>query len=264
MIYKRVAARLRAQDWVAITIEIVIVIIGVFVGTWVANWNQQRAERRDIDQLLFQMRPELARIRVAGQVRLNYYGTTRHFADIALAGWTRDPGVSDRDFVVAAYQASQITGISKGSPLVTAVLGADQVRKIGDPALRTALLRVINFSYDAIDATAMQTRYREDMRQTIPDDIQQAVRRACGDRPVANGMLVLPTSCRVAIAPARAAAGAAELRAHPELVRELRFHLSQVANFEFNSGELGNRVATLERLIDAKFGAKVAKPAGFG
>lgn len=42
MIYKRVAARLRAQDWVAITIELAIVVVGVFVGTWVADWNQAR------------------------------------------------------------------------------------------------------------------------------------------------------------------------------------------------------------------------------
>ena len=32
MIYKRVAARLRAQDWAAITIELGIVIVGVFIG----------------------------------------------------------------------------------------------------------------------------------------------------------------------------------------------------------------------------------------
>jgi hypothetical protein len=261
MIYKRVAARLRAQDWVAISIEIVIVIIGVFVGTWVANWNEQRAEKRDIDQLLVQMRPELARIRAAGQVRLAYYATTRRFAETALAGWARDPKVSDRDFVVAAYQASQITGMPSESPLVTTVLGGDQVRKIDDPALRSALLRVINFSYDALAATAMQTRYREDVRQTIPDDIQQAVRRLCGDRSFGNGMLALPITCPVAIAPDRAAAGATELLAHPELARELRFHLSQAANFDFNSVELDHRVASLEQVLDAKFGRAMAKPA---
>ena len=57
MIYKRVAARLRAQDWLAITIELTIVIVGVFIGTWVANWNQERAEKREIGQLLDQMKP---------------------------------------------------------------------------------------------------------------------------------------------------------------------------------------------------------------
>ncbi len=45
MIYKRVAAWLRGQDWVAILIELGIVILGVFVGTQVSNWNATRTER---------------------------------------------------------------------------------------------------------------------------------------------------------------------------------------------------------------------------
>ena len=37
MIFKRAIAKLRAQDWMAISIELVIVIVGVFIGIWVAN-----------------------------------------------------------------------------------------------------------------------------------------------------------------------------------------------------------------------------------
>ena len=61
MIYKRVAARLRAQDWLAITIELGIVIVGVFIGTWEANWNQERAAQRDTKALLRELGPELRR-----------------------------------------------------------------------------------------------------------------------------------------------------------------------------------------------------------
>ena len=39
MIFKRAAAKLKAQDWTAIGIELVIVIIGVFIGTQVSNSN---------------------------------------------------------------------------------------------------------------------------------------------------------------------------------------------------------------------------------
>ena len=46
MIYKRVAARLKGQDWAAITIELAIVIVGVFIGTQVSNWNAERLERQ--------------------------------------------------------------------------------------------------------------------------------------------------------------------------------------------------------------------------
>jgi hypothetical protein len=54
MIYRRAAAKLRAQDWMAITIELGIVILGVFIGTWVANRNQEAVERREAERMVSQ------------------------------------------------------------------------------------------------------------------------------------------------------------------------------------------------------------------
>jgi hypothetical protein len=260
MIFKRVVAKLRAQEWMAITIEVGIVIIGVFFGTQVSNWNADRIEKRNVDQLLVQMRPELTRMRFADTLSLRYYATTRRYAEVALDGWAGDTRVSDRDFVVAGYQASQITGQPRDAPLATSVLGADEVRKVRDPALRSALLRMINFSFDSVSASAMQTRYREHVRETIPDDIQQLIRRDCGDRVIDGGLLVLPSSCFAAIAPERIVASAAALRARPELARELHFHLSQAATFELNTNFLDQRIATLQQLLAARFGPESPNP----
>jgi hypothetical protein len=44
MILHRVGARLRAQDWVAVAIELALVVVGVFLGIQVANWNESRRE----------------------------------------------------------------------------------------------------------------------------------------------------------------------------------------------------------------------------
>jgi len=40
MIFKRTVAKLRAQDWFAIAVELGIVILGVFIGNWVNDWCQ--------------------------------------------------------------------------------------------------------------------------------------------------------------------------------------------------------------------------------
>jgi hypothetical protein len=37
MVFKRAVAGLRAQDWIAITIELAIVVVGVFIGIQVAT-----------------------------------------------------------------------------------------------------------------------------------------------------------------------------------------------------------------------------------
>ena len=252
MIYKRFAANLRAQNWFAIGIELGIVVLGVFIGTWVANWNQERAEKRDIAKLLDQMRPQLEETQRIGASQRLYYAATRRYAETALAGWARNPKVSDSDFVIAAYQASQIVGNVTVGQNIALALGGDQVRKIDDVGLRNAAMRVILFDYQPISVAAMLTRYREDVRQIIPDSIQQRVRDECGDQRSANGFLVLPPTCAMMLPPAEAAASAAELRAHPELVRELRFHLAQVASFIINVGGLDQRVDDLNAKLDQR------------
>jgi len=51
------AARLQAQDWVAITIELTIVVVGVFIGTQVSNWGTGRIERAETERMLCQLHP---------------------------------------------------------------------------------------------------------------------------------------------------------------------------------------------------------------
>jgi len=48
MIFRRLAASIRKQDWFAISIEFVLLVLGVFLGIQVANWNEDRQERQRI------------------------------------------------------------------------------------------------------------------------------------------------------------------------------------------------------------------------
>ncbi len=252
MIYKRVAARLRAQDWVAITIELIIVVVGVFIGILVANWNLDRAENRDIENLLVQMRPELARAERNSDAQRAYFVVTRKYAQVALAGWAGDPRVSDRDFVVSAYQASQIVGSTRDGQSYAMMLGGDQVRKIADPMLRSSLMRLMSFNYEPVSLTALQTRYRDHVRELIPDSIQEVIRAQCGDTGSRDTMISLPTSCSAELPQTDVARGAAILRAHPELAEELQLHLARVATFLFNLRNLDGWVSDSADGIDKR------------
>ena len=39
MIIQRLGTRLRQQDWLAVTIELLLVMAGVFLGIQMSNWN---------------------------------------------------------------------------------------------------------------------------------------------------------------------------------------------------------------------------------
>ena len=255
MIYKRFAARLKAQDWLAIMIELTIVVVGVFIGTQVSNWNAGRLEKRETQRMLSQLKPNLQSLTDYYDSARGYYATTRRYATTAFAGWRGDPGVSDRDFVIAAYQASQVLGLGTNGSTWATVLGADQLRRIDDLAIRNDLSFLMSADYTQFDIPAVNTPYRPGVRRLIPVDIQDAIRARCGDRPHPKKPLffLLPATCDLQIAPDAAAKAAAILRRHPELPEDLQWHmaaqaalLTNLIPYENTTVDLGRRIAHIK------------------
>jgi hypothetical protein len=230
MILRKLTENLRAQNWAAITIDFLIVVIGVFVGIQASNWNQARLEKLETEHLLQRIEPQIDQILVFADSARDYYATTRRFAEIAFAGWSGDPKVSDNDFVIAAYQASQAYGFG-ASQSWSAVFGADQLRNVDNDRIRIPLARLMTFDTERLNAESVFSRYRDDVRVVIPDEVQQAIRNSCGDRLRAGDFadITLPHSCPLKLEPTAVRQVAADLRNHPELARELRLHLSMVS-----------------------------------
>ena len=238
MIYKRFAANLRAQNWFAIAIELAIVVVGVFIGTWVANWNQQRADQAETRRMIAQLDPSLRFLQGYFDGIRTYYGVTRGYATTAEAGWAGDPKVSDSQFVVAAYQASQIAGIGTNGSAFASVLGADRLRDIEDVELRTDLSTLMSSDYTQLDTGAVDTPYRQNVRRLIPIAVQDQIRGRCGDRPpqTIDEVVSLPERCDLAISPEVAARTAAKLRSHPEVLDDLQWHMAAQAALIGNLG----------------------------
>jgi hypothetical protein len=253
MIYRRIVANLRAQNWAAISIELGIVIVGVFIGTMVANWNQQRVERAETQRMLGQLKPSLDYLDQYFETARRYYAVTRRYAETAQAGWTGDPKVSDRDFVIAAYQASQIIGVGTNGSAWASVLGADRLKQIDDPRLRADLSTLMSSDYSVIDVQAVDTPYRRNVRRLIPLAIQDRIRTHCGDRGVPNQavFITLPATCDIGIAPGEAAETAAKLRANRDVLDDLNWHIAA------QSASLGNMTPFIiaTRGVRARIGA---------
>jgi hypothetical protein len=159
-----------------------------------------------------------------------YYGTTHDYARTAFAGWRGDPKVSDRDFVIAAYQASQATYTGVNFASWSQIFGSDKIRDLKDKQLKEDLANLMTWD-NSITEREILSDYRRDVRQVIPEDIAEGIRARCGDRRNETGFLYLPKSCALGLPDAEFAAAARDLRAHPELVGELRWHLAAVASY---------------------------------
>lgn len=251
MILNRMAANLRVQNWTGVAIELAIVIVGVFIGMEVSNWNQARIERRETARMLEQLAPELqTQINFLDTAR-SYYATTRRYADQALAAWQGDRRISDEQFVIAAYQASQVYGIIINADNWSLTFGGEDLRNIDDPELRRNMELVLTQDYAPVRFEAVSTNYREQVRRVIPIAVQDRIRQECGDRAINNYYLTtLPPTCGMKIAPAEAKRIAAALRARPELAGELHWHLAAVAAYL-------NYAALIEQPIRALHGQLV-------
>jgi hypothetical protein len=251
MILRRLTENLRAQNWTAIAIEFLIVVIGVFFGTQVANWNQGRIEKRETERMLVHLVPELqSQLQFFDDVR-SYYGVTRKYAEQALAGWNGDSRVSDEQFVIAAYQASQITGIGTNAENWALTFGGEQLRNIDNAKVRRNLEVILTSDYGPIGLNGAASPYREQVRRVIPISVQDAIRRECGDRfgtgHVGFIRISLPDTCRLKIPAGDAAKIAAALRARPDLAKELNWHLAGIAVVLTNVGILGAPVRDLHQ-----------------
>ena len=238
MILRRLTENLRAQNWTAIAIEFLIVVVGVFIGTQVANWNQQRLAKVETERMLEQLVPELrSQLEFFDTVR-TYFATSRRFADEALRGWNGDPAISDEQFVIAAYQASQISGIGTNAENWALTFGGEQLRNIDDPRIRRNMELMLTADYSQVTLNAVATPYREHVRRIIPIQVQDDIRRECGDRNLKGKsgfiVIVLPKTCTLRIPAAKAATIAASLKAEPQLIEELNWHLAAVAVFLAN------------------------------
>jgi hypothetical protein len=250
MIYKRFAANLRAQNWFAIAIELLIVIVGVFVGTLVANWNEDRLERAETVRMLEELQPQLLSLNETLSALDSFYGSTRKFATTAFAGWRGDPRVSDREFVIAAYQASRVsfTGINNDS--WSQIFGSDRLLELKDKQLKADLASLMTQDYASMERE-MFTPYRTSVRKIIPEDIQDAILRHCaGWAPNATGIVVLAKNCAIDFPDARFASAARDLRAHPELVGELRWHVAAASAYVLNFSGVRDTVTKVLDRID--------------
>jgi hypothetical protein len=256
LIIERIKESLKRQDWTAVSLELAIVIIGVFIGTQVSNWNQERIERRDTARLLQELQPALKSRADFFDTAKPYYATTRRYSDTAFAGWNRDPKVSDEQFVIAAYQASQIYTFGLDGENWAAIFGSERLRDIDDAQIRRGLANVMTFNYDQIDLSAVSTTYRQHVRQVIPIDIQDAIRAQCTDKPIDGSLQIfsLPATCDLDLPDSRFAEGASALRASPELAGELRWHIAAVASFLASLDLVAGQTKELRQAIEKSNG----------
>ncbi|HEY4070060.1 MAG TPA: hypothetical protein VGM04_00700 [Sphingomicrobium sp.] len=235
-------------------IDFVIVVIGVFVGIQASNWNQARAERQQAREYRAMLQSDLDANLENIATRRRYYGWVRDEALATLADLDRPSSSLDEQFLVHAYQATQIQPWALKRNTYDEVLSIGAMANLGDPLLRD---KIANY-YVGAEVTGANISivppYREIVRRVMPYAVQQAIRARCNERIVQNDRgstdILLPEGrCELGLDPATAHAAVTQVHDWPGLALDLNRQIVDLDQKLLSVGTISDRAVALKKAL---------------
>lgn len=251
MILRRVIEHFRRQEWTAIGIDLVIVVVGVVIGIQVSNWNEQRAVDEQGASFTAHLRADLREEDWAYQLMIVYYGEVLRHAELTVDALDGTAPLEDEALLISAYRATQYKQRLRRRSTYDELISTGTIGLIRDRTLRDTAMRLFNSpSIDNLVREGAQSRFREAFRMTLPNAVQRALGRQCGDRIIQPGDYaisgVLDYPCTTGLSQPVIAEAAGALRFRPDLVPMLRL---RVADLETRLNDLTrNNQGILENL----------------
>ncbi len=234
MILRRITEHVKAQNWTAIALDFVIVVVGVFIGIQVSNWNDNRATNARAAIFSERLAEDLREEAWGYEYLIEYYKDVLAGAERAIAALEGDTTVSNEQFVIAAYRATQLKWTIRQRATYDELVSMGEIGLIRDEQLRSTAVRLFTTPlFDAIADQGRASEYRRLFRRDTPADVQRALLQACGDGPVTLGDYdsvkgSLSYDCALGMPPERIAAAAEALRADPDLAPALRLRFADI------------------------------------
>jgi hypothetical protein len=221
MLMRRIREHVSAHNWFAVGIDLVIVVLGVFLGTQVSNWNAERLAYEAGDTYRARIVRDLENNQSDLTSRGTYFRQVRSFALQVLGDLDGSARISDEQFLIAAYQATQIYPRPLTRGAYDEIQGVGALDTLGDVATRD---NIANY-YVAVETSEATFRnvppYREIVRRAIPYHVQARIREACAEvmTTATTGLarLTLPANCTLGMDRNMLAQAAGRVRATPGL-----------------------------------------------
>ena len=240
MILRRFAQSLQQQNWAAIAIEFVLLVLGVFLGIQVANWNVERDTTQKSAIFTERLKADLRGEDWTYQFLIAYNREVLANANRAVEALEGKAAISDEALLVSAYRATQYRNRNQRGTTYDELVSTGSIDLIRDRTLRDTAIRLYNLTvFDNLTREGMESRYREAYRMSLPNQVQRAVSKHCGDRVIRPGDYAgikdnLDYPCRTGLSPQAMADSAKALRSNPDIVRFLRLRIADLETRMFD------------------------------
>ena len=215
MILRRLAANVREQNWFAVAIELVVVVVGVFIGIEVSNWNAARLQHDAARTYATRIREDLAENIADLETRKAYYRQVQSHGLAALAAMDRPASSLGPQFLIDAYEGSQIITRIVGRNTYDEILSVGAINAFADVAVRKHLAFYFLSMRNSEIALSYIPPYRETLRRRMPYGVQHEITSQCPERVMVIGDdsfgAKLAESCTIDLPAATVAAAVAEV-----------------------------------------------------
>jgi len=240
MILRRLSQSLKDQNWAAISIEFVLLVLGVFLGIQVANWNAERETNQKSAIFTERLKADLRGEDWTYQFLIAYNREVLANANRAVEALDGKVALSDEALLVSAYRATQYRNRNQRGSTFDEMISTGSIELIRDPTLRDTAVRLYKLTvFDNLVREGMRSRYREAFRMSLPNAVQRALGKQCGDRVVLPGDYAaiqgnLDYPCETGLPVQTIAESATALRSNPDIVRFLRLRIADLETRMFD------------------------------
>ena len=234
MILRRVIQHVKNQEWTAVCIDLFIVILGVFIGTQVSNWNAEWETGKKAAVFSERLKGDIRLEAWGYESLIEYYKDVVLNADRTLAAMAGELQLSDEQFVINAYRATQYKYNDRYRATYDEMVSTGTIGLIADQKLReTAIIVFTSPLFDEISTDGQNSEYRGIFRRAVSKDVQRELQKKCGDLymdPLDYKAIVksLDYPCKLDVSPEKISAAAKALRSNENFVPSLQLRFADV------------------------------------
>ena len=165
---------------------------------------------------------------------IEYYKDVALNADRTLATMEGELQLSDEQFVISAYRATQYKYNDRYRATYDEMVSTGTIGLIADQKLReTAIIVFTSPLFDEISADGQKSQYREIFRRAVLKDVQRELQKKCGDlyvNPLDYKAIVksLDYPCKLDVPQEKINAAAKALRANENFVPSLQLRYADI------------------------------------
>ncbi len=235
MILRRLSQSLKEQNWTAIVIEFILLVSGVFLGIQVANWNEERQRNKQSEVFTERLKADLREEAWGYALVLEYNKDVLANIESVLADLQGEAALSDEQFVINAFRATQYRAIDRKRATYDELVSASKIDLIKVQALRNSdimlyyIPMIVNLYNDGVSS-----EYRKLFRSTVAKDVQHALFENCSDgfaKPLDYMSIneLLNHSCTLGLPAEIITAAANALRTHDDMLAAAQLRFAEVS-----------------------------------